>query len=179
MANDSNELSMRLKKEAVGLGLCEDWTNGWQDNSTQQELINKFKRGIDFCLQHHWPSADFIDRNFKRELLWANGINVHGFRSFRNPEMCIFMGDANSVIRLDNQCSHGSRIFLNDNTETQVFVHTNEKVIIETRGHAHVKIHPDMRYKCDIVVYDYSDDTLVEAPESVRYSKEKVDYTQV
>lgn len=68
-------LSTTLKKQAVGLGLCKPWTEAWGD-CDQQELIDKFKKGIDFCLDKNWPSSEFIKDNFDRGLLNANLIFI-------------------------------------------------------------------------------------------------------
>lgn len=68
-------LSETLKQQAVDLGLCHPWTEAWGD-CDQQELIDKFVKGIDFCLERNWPTSDFIKANFDRDLLNANLIFV-------------------------------------------------------------------------------------------------------
>lgn len=68
-------LSETLKQQAVDLGLCRPWTEAWGD-CDQQELIDKFVKGIDFCLERNWPTSDFIKANFDRDLLNANHIFV-------------------------------------------------------------------------------------------------------
>lgn len=70
-----NNLSETLKQQAVDLGLCRPWTEAWGD-CDQQELIDKFVKGIDFCLERNWPTSDFIKANFDRALLNANLIFV-------------------------------------------------------------------------------------------------------
>lgn len=68
-------LSETLKQQAVDLGLCRPWTEAWGD-CDQQALIDKFVKGIDFCLERNWPTSDFIKANFDRALLNANRIFV-------------------------------------------------------------------------------------------------------
>ena len=70
-----NNLSETLKKQAVNLGLCRPWTEAWGD-CDQQELIDKYKKGIDFCIDKQYPSNEFIKANFDRALLNANLIFV-------------------------------------------------------------------------------------------------------
>ena len=57
-------LSDRLKGEAISLGLCQQWQDGWRDDSSRDELADKFIRGIDFATKHNWPSPEFIKNNF-------------------------------------------------------------------------------------------------------------------
>lgn len=70
-----NNLSETLKQQAVDLGLCRPWTEAW-GNCDQQELIDKYKKGIDFCIDKQYPSNEFIKANFDRALLNENLIFV-------------------------------------------------------------------------------------------------------
>lgn len=169
-----NIISVNLKREAIDLGLCKEWQNAWQENSTMQELINKYLRGIDFCLQRHWPSNDFIESHFPQDLLTENGILCNGTHSFLNPPSpCVILGDSHAVIRINGD--NGARIYVNDNSQVEVKVKSAEKVIIEVRGHASLVVDPDFDYKCDISVYDYSDTSKVFVPDGVKY-KSETDY---
>ena len=64
-----------LKQQAVGLGLCTQWQDEWGQPS-DIELIQKYIRGIDFCIKHNFPSNEYIKRNVDVELLHLNGIFV-------------------------------------------------------------------------------------------------------
>ena len=70
-----NNLRETLKQQAVDLGLCRPWTEAWGD-CDRQELIDKYKKGIDFCIDKQYPSNEFIKANFDRALLNANLIFV-------------------------------------------------------------------------------------------------------
>lgn len=72
---DMENLSETLKQQAVNLGLCKQWTDAWID-CNQQELIDKYKKGIDFCIEHQYPSNEFIKENFDTTLLHQNLIYV-------------------------------------------------------------------------------------------------------
>ena len=64
MKMKENKLSERMKMEAVGLGLCEQWTKEWTDGTTKEGMMEKFVRGIDFCIEHDWPSVKVMKRDF-------------------------------------------------------------------------------------------------------------------
>ena len=63
-----------LREQAVNLGLCEEWQNEWIGKLKDNELIARYKKGIDFSIQHDWPSVDYIKQNFKSVDLQKNGI---------------------------------------------------------------------------------------------------------
>ncbi|MDE6454207.1 MAG: hypothetical protein K2L74_00015 [Muribaculaceae bacterium] len=93
-------LSETLKQQAVDLGLCRPWTEAWGD-CDQQELIDKFVKGIDFCLERNWPTSDFIKSNFDRALLNANLIFVDEHLQLDNAPSGIYI--------LNGQCSGSIR----------------------------------------------------------------------
>lgn len=167
---EKNQLSINLRDEADGLGLCGEWHDAWSDKATQQELVNKYLRGIDFCLLHRWPSADFVEKNFDRHILRRSGVLANDRYSLRNKREIVLLGNSEAVVRIDGPCS--SRIYACDTSFSKIYVRTSEKVIIEVRDHANVEVIPDAGYDTDVVVYEYSDESVVVAPNSVRYRKE-------
>ena len=71
-----NKLNSELKEQAVRFGLCELWTSKWNCDRDEDELAATFKRGQDFCINHDWPTLDFIRSRFDPEILASNGIFV-------------------------------------------------------------------------------------------------------
>ena len=69
-------ISTALREEAISLGLCKKWTEEWQDNTGTDALIDKFKRGLDFCIKHDWPTTEAIKRMFPTLDLVRNGVYV-------------------------------------------------------------------------------------------------------
>ena len=67
-------LNTILRKEAVELGLCQQWQSEWLANKSVPQLIRMFKRGIDFCIEHDWPDAEWIRENFSRDELAAEHV---------------------------------------------------------------------------------------------------------
>lgn len=167
-------LSKFLRQSAVDNGLCDEWRNAWNDDCTQQELINKYLRGIDFCLQHRWPSVDFINNHFDKALLRKNGILASDNYSLVNKPIIVALGYTASNIRISGD--NPSRIYLNDNSVVTIIIKTHEKVIIECRDRVRCKVFADAAYNPDALVISYSDEAIVEAPECVRFKKESKDY---
>ena len=55
----TREISLALKSEAVSLGLCQEWTSKW-NNESKESLVEKYVKGIDFCIEHNYPSLAFM-----------------------------------------------------------------------------------------------------------------------
>lgn len=91
-----------MKAEGISLGMCEDGIKGWHADSSQQELIDKFKEYIDFCQRHDWPSCDFIKTNFDRDLLHKNLIFVDEHIDLDNAPSGVYIvnGECSGTIRL-------------------------------------------------------------------------------
>ena len=71
-----NRLNSELRGHAVSYGLCTQWQGDWQNNKSQQELIGMYIRGIDFCIEHDYPTVEYIKGNFDRSLLHQKHIFV-------------------------------------------------------------------------------------------------------
>lgn len=56
-------VSEELKTKAVELGLCTQWQNGW-GAPTKEQLVEKYIKGLDFCIEHDYPSVAYMKRNF-------------------------------------------------------------------------------------------------------------------
>ena len=139
-------LSETLKQQAVDLGLCRPWTEAWGD-CDQQELIDKYKKGIDFCIDKQYPSNEFIKANFDRDLLNANLIFV---------DEHIRLDDAPSGIYiLNGECSGSIRFA--PWTAATVYV----------RHKSNVTIIADDFAKVFVRVYDEANAKVVELDEAV------------
>lgn len=154
----SNKLSEDLKSQAVGLGLCQQWTDAW-GVCNQQELINRFLHGIDFCIKHNWPSNDYIKKNFDIETLHRNNIYVDEDVQRRNPrQVVVLQGKCTGQLLFDGYtCSdlyvrHDSDIVIDCSRMSKVFisVYDNAKVNVTQRDGAsvYVYLHGD---KCQVV----------------------------
>lgn len=139
-------LSDILKQEAVGLGLCKQWAAEWGECG-QQELIDKFKKGIDFCLERDWPSTDFIKANFDPELLHRNLIYVDERLDLKNAP--------NGVYVLNGECT--GTLWFNSWAAATVYV----------RHSSQVTIIADDSAKIFVRLYDEADAEVMELDEAV------------
>ena len=148
-----NNLSDILKNEAVERNLCAQWTTEWADDSDQQTLIDKYKRGLDFIIkQGEWPTNEFIKANFDRELLHKNLIFVDEDIDMECAPSGIYV--------LNGECS--GKLWFGEWAAATVFVRHDSKVRIEADRFAKifVRLYDNADVECDyaesavVKVYD-------------------------
>lgn len=139
-----NNLSETLKQQAVDLGLCRPWTEAW-GNCSQQELIDKYKKGIDFCIDKQYPSNEFIKANFDRHLLNENLIFVDEHINLETAPSGIYV--------INGECT--GRIWFGKWAAATIFVRHNSKIRIEADRYAKVfvRLYDNAEVECD---YDES-----------------------
>lgn len=134
-------LSETLKQQAVDLGLCRPWTEAWGD-CDQQELIDKYKKGIDFCIDKQYPSNEFIKANFDRDLLNANLIFVDEYLDFDMMPSGIYIlnGECSGSIRFAPWIAatiyvrHKSNVTIIADDFAKVFVRLYDEAEAETEA---------------------------------------------
>lgn len=138
-----DNLSETLKQQAVSLGLCKPWTEAWADNSDQQELIDKFVKGIDFCLERDWPSTEFIKTNFDRDLLNANLIFVDEYVDMDMAPSGIYIlnGECSGRIRLAPWAV--ATIYVRHSSKMNIVADDFAKVFVRVYDEADVEVDSD------------------------------------
>ncbi|MCM1223079.1 MAG: hypothetical protein NC548_52365 [Lachnospiraceae bacterium] len=144
------ELNEILRSEAIGLGLCQQWQSDWRANKNTGELIEMFKRGIDFCLEHRWPSCEFIKANFDKVELHDHNVYVgenvtgtvlsDGVAVIRECNGVIHTG-RNSVTTI--HCQDSKIISIKAGRGARVFLHLYNSTVerIEEDMHSVVKVY--------------------------------------
>jgi len=126
------ELSMMLRELACNQDtpLCEKWTREWRDDSTIDELIDKFLRGQDFCIKNNYPSLDFIREHVSMEDLHRNHIYIDEEMDISNVEngFYVFLGHCKAKVRASGflsvtvYCRHDSEVDVYARDGALVFV---------------------------------------------------------
>lgn len=124
-----NNLSETLRQQAVDLGLCRPWTEAWGD-CDQQELIDKFIKGIDFCLERNWPTPEFIKANFDRELLHRNLIFVDEHIDLKDAPNGVYIlnGECSGVMRFTGWAA--ATVYVRHTSDVTVIADDSAKVFV-------------------------------------------------
>lgn len=121
------KLSDRMKQEAVSLGLCAQWTAEWENGTSKDEMVEKFVRGLDFCIQHNFPSTEVMKKDFG-DVIHKHGVYVDEEVHLRHPK----------TIVLNGRC-RGS-LYCGDFDAGNIYVRHDTDVTIRVDGHAYVHI---------------------------------------
>lgn len=139
------ELQRRLKLEAISLGLCQQWQDEWGEPNTLQ-LIDKYKRGIDFCIEHDFPSVDVLRKEFDRAVLNENDIFVNdniALNIDKGGRNIIINGDCEGVITISGYAvatiyvRHTScvRVVMKDFARASISVYDKSQLTVNNRSY--------------------------------------------
>lgn len=97
-----DKLNTELRAVAIRKGLCAQWKADWADDKTPQELIEMYKKGIDFGIANQYPSNEYIKANFDRELLNRNLVFIDEDIDLDNAPSGVYVlnGECSGTIRL-------------------------------------------------------------------------------
>ena len=129
-----NKLNETLRAEAIAMGLCQQWQGDWVTNKSSADLIEMYKRGIDFCFDREWPSCDWIVTQFDQaelqdknvfirtsggEIVLSNGVAV--VRECCNVVITI---PRNAVVTL--HCQRNSNLSIKLLKGAKAFIHLHD-----------------------------------------------------
>lgn len=137
MKNNDISLSVELRNMARKLNLCDKWFGEWKDDTDEQTLIDKFFKGLDFCLIHHYPSNEYISAHFERDLLRKNGILVDDNYGFLNQSKAMILGNSKSTVRINGR--HHAVIYVRDNSNVRVIARNDAFVLVHVLDDATVQ----------------------------------------
>lgn len=139
-----DKLNTELRQQAVDFGLCDKWRGDWKSDKNQQELIDMWKKGIDFAIIHDYPSIDFIKANFDRELLNRNLVFVDESIEIKNAPSGIYV--------INGECS--GTLWFNSWAAATVYVrhNSNVRIIADDFAKVFVRLYDDA--SADVIELD-------------------------
>lgn len=137
-------LSDILKREAVERDLCAQWTAEWADNSDQQTLIDKYKRGLDFIIkQGEWPTNDFIKANFDRDLLNANLIFIDEYVDLDMAPSGIYILNGECTGRIRFAPWAAATVYVRHTSKVNIVADNFAKAFVRVYDEAGVEVESD------------------------------------
>ena len=164
---NNKQLNNTLREEGRFLGMCDEFYNEKWDFSPEQ-LVQRMFKGIDFCLKHHWPSNEFIKKNFQKDFLRQQGVFVDDEYSACNVQESLVLGG--SKIRYRYSGNYYGNIRVRDLSMAEITARGNGLVVIHLFERACVKA--EQSEKARIVVIKHSANALVNASENVTIKEE-------
>jgi len=142
------DISNELKEKAISLGLCEEWTNEW-DEEDKDTLCEKYVKGIDFCIMHNYPSLKYMKDNFDG-IMQNHGVFVDDNGMKKNLPKAVING-LSIMNMLYDKFSVGT-VYLRHDSALNIIAKDNAKVFIFTYDNCILNI------KCSdsAIVYVYN-----------------------
>lgn len=153
------ELSVKLREDARRIGLCDKWYSEWEDNTDRDHLVDMYKRGLDFCIKHKWPSKDFIKHHFSQDFLRHHGILVDDTRSYpvRGDDRrliyireYVLLGKSNATIRYTFR-PHMCNVWVRDDSHVTVDVKYGAYALVHLFDKASANIKTDLVSKVTVI----------------------------
>lgn len=134
-----SKLSNELKAMARDNGLCDEWYGEWKDYESEDSLIDKYKRGIDFSIQKDWISNEYIKSHFDKEVLHRNNVFVDDKEYVSNPNGVVVI-NGNSNINIDLSMFDFADIYVRHNSKLHIHTKMCAKAFINVYDNAEVYI---------------------------------------
>ena len=166
-----NELNQELKSQAIALGLCNQWQKEWKGDWNTATLADRMYKGIDFCLQHHWPTNAFLKKNFSLEELRTNNIYIDDKRSVLNPKHSLILGKSEVKIRFNG--AYAGNIYIRDKSVVELTAKTRSFVIVHLFDEA--SINATQQDLANITIIKHSKKSLAIGVGKVKF-REEFDY---
>lgn len=150
------QLNQYILEQAKANGICTDWATLIQQAGTKDELMEMYVKGIDFCLEHNFPSnADLLEQMGKDGLA-KYGVYVDLSQSIVNPSFLVALGEckissewtgysaAQSYVKhnskLSCQVKDNTFVVIDcfDNSSVNVVATNESKVLVNVYGNAKV-----------------------------------------
>lgn len=158
------ELSDLLLNEAINQGLCQPWQENWKGD--MDSLMSMYKRGIDFCIEHDYPSLDIIRRYLKGKTEDYNIYVDSDSEATVYADTVVVLGDSKMKIWI---ADYGVvSLYLLHNSEVSIFCGPHSKISVESYNDSVVKV----RRTTNVSVYRY-DNSIVEGDNVKIYNRER------
>lgn len=127
----------KLAEIARNRGICKEGFERIASSVSIEELLNYYIEGIDFCLEHDFPSKEYLKKH-GGEQLSTHGIYVDRNSDLVNPKLGVFLG--RTVSTIDYSGYQVSELFVKDVGFLTVSAKDNAFVVIDAFDDANVNV---------------------------------------
>lgn len=144
------------------------WKEGWD----REQLISKYKEGIDFCIKHGYPNKKFIKENFTRDILRDNAVLVDDTFSLLNCRVGVLLGNSTAKIRYNGW--NGGTIYVLDESSATLTASNMAFVIVHLFGSSTIEC--TASDKASVLVLRHSETAVVLNNNGSIKVKDELDY---
>jgi hypothetical protein len=153
------ELSIELRNIAREAGLCDQWFGEWNDDSDNATLFDKYKRGIDFCIEHGYPTNEYIKSHWDKEMLIDNNIFVDDKNvELESPKGTVIINGDSDILTYFRAFDTAD-IYLRHTSKLKIIARWMSCIMVNVYDNAEVEI--DAEENAKVYVYRHSDNCKV------------------
>lgn len=160
-----DRLNTELKRKAVSLGLCAQWTGEWTEKD-KDELCEMYIRGLDFCIAHDYPKNEYMKYHFDG-IMQKHGVYVDDKISIHGHGISVYNGHTEGEVYFDGydvgtlHVRHDSVLTISAKGHSKVFVSVYDKAYITVMQSEDAKVY----------VYQKGGDVITSGDVLIRRSK--------
>ena len=130
-------VSADLKNKAILLGLCDQWQAEWKPDTSKDDLVEKYIKGLDFCIEHNYPSNEYMLKHFDG-IMQRHGVYVGDEVELINSKQVVLNGECTEKIEY-NGFSVGN-IYIRHFSDIKIVASGNAKVFVSLYDLANLEI---------------------------------------
>ncbi|AMR34131.1 hypothetical protein A0256_23115 [Mucilaginibacter sp. PAMC 26640] len=142
-----HEYILRKAKEA---GICKPWADMIAQGMSAGQLLKLYREGIDFCLEHNFPTNDDLVR-LGGPLLVQAGIYIDATVHLSNSDFTVLLGKSHAAIEYSGYGA--SQLFVKHNSACNVSAADNAFIMIDCFDSAQVTVAASGNSRVIINVY--------------------------
>lgn len=164
MENIINEIA----KKAHKLGACQQGYRELLSATSKHDLCHSYIKNLDFCLEHNFPSNDYIRKHFKG-IMEEQGIYLDDVIELHNLRMCITLGKTNGRIILSEYSV--AEIYAKHQSALNIVAKDNAFVMVDVYDDAVVNVYASDRAQVCVnrhggkITYNATGDAVVKIME--------------
>lgn len=147
-------LSEDMREKARMAGLCDEWYNNWGENPNVDELLEKYKRGIDFVIDKGFPTDDDLVKNATHSELERNGLFVNVQKSI-DAQNGVYVVCGCAVVNFKISGFQCVTIYVKGNARVNVKAEAGSRVFVRLYEGGIADMQAEHDAKC--FLYKYSD----------------------
>lgn len=143
-----------IVQRATAMGMCDRWADVLMGAKNADMLAELYKRGIDFCVMHGWPSSRFVKSHVGQETAEKHGIYVDTATENRiGGKSGIFVIGGNSRMKFTFGKYTAATLHVIDSAEVDIRVEGNARVFLRIYDSAKVNIYTAKNSKASLIAY--------------------------
>lgn len=157
--------SQLLRSLARKSGLCDKWFSEWTDDESDEALLARYIRGIDFCIKHDYPSLPIIRSTFDDDTLRKHNIYLDVRNTtIQSPQpVSVFLGTSKAHVTASDFSV--SDIYVRHHSDVRI--HARDHAIVAITVYDHARISVTYEDQAKVHIYKRSGDAQIIAQDGI------------